>query len=67
MYRMGTKSMVIRISLLPIWLTIWILGRIALSLAYFFNGIWNVMDSLRDTFEEWVHSIAPLDKDKGDL
>lgn len=67
MYRMSTKSKVIRISLLPIWLVIWMVGGIALAFAYFFEAIWKGMDNLRDDFEGWVHNIAPLDKDKGDL
>ena len=64
MYHMGTKSKVIHISLLPVWLVIWMVGGTALAFAYIFEGIWNGMDKLRDNFEEWVHNIAPLDKDK---
>ena len=64
MYPMSKKSKVIRISLLPIWLVIWMVGGIALAFAYIFEGIWNGMDKLRDKFEEWVNNVAPLDKDK---
>lgn len=64
MYPMSTKSKVIRISLLPVWLVIWIVGGTTLAFAYIFEGIWNGMDKLRDKFEEWVNNIAPLDKDK---
>lgn len=64
MYRMSIKSKVIRISLLPVWLVIWMVGGTALAFAYLFEGIWNGMDKLRDKFEEWVNNVAPLDKDK---
>lgn len=64
MYPMSKRSKAIRIALLPVWLVIWIVGGVALGLAYLFEGIWNGMDKLRDKFEEWVNNIAPLDKDK---
>lgn len=64
MYRMSTNSKVIRISLLPVWLVIWMVGGIALVFAYVFEGIWSGMDKLRDKFEGWVNSVAPLDSDK---
>lgn len=64
MYRMSKKSLAIRISLLPVWLVIWMVGGIALAFAYIFEGIWNGMDKLRDKFEEWINNVAPLDRDK---
>jgi hypothetical protein len=38
MYHMSTKSKVIRISLLPVWLVIWMVGGTALAFAYAFEA-----------------------------
>lgn len=60
MYKMKTRSKVIRLALLPVWLTVWLVGGAAMVLAYIFNGMWETMDKLRDKFESWVNDIAPL-------
>lgn len=61
MYKMSKRSKIIRIALLPAWLIIWLVGAVAMVLAYIFDGVYNAMDKLRDKFESWANDIAPLD------
>lgn len=61
MLPMSKKSKVIRIALIPIWLAIWVIGGLTLVLAHIFDHLWSGMDKARDSFESWVHRIAPLD------
>lgn len=61
MYPMSRRSKTIRIALLPVWLIVWLVGGVAMVLAYVFNGVWETMDKLRDKFESWVNNVAPLD------
>ncbi|EFO8707805.1 hypothetical protein HPM00_004175 [Salmonella enterica] len=58
---MSRRSKTIRIALLPVWLIVWLVGGVAMVLAYVFNGVWETMDKLRDKFESWVNNVAPLD------
>ena len=62
MYKMSTRSKVIRIALLPIWLVLWVVGGITYLLNDLFEFIWEHMDKLMDKFMSWVNRIAPLDK-----
>ena len=61
MYPMGRRSKIIRWSLLPLWLPLWVIGLVILILNLTFEKLWYVVDFLRDKFESWVNDIAPLD------
>lgn len=61
MYKMSKRSLAIRITLLPIFLPLWIIGLIILILNLTFERLWDVVDYSRDKFMSWVNRIAPLD------
>lgn len=61
MYPMSKRSKIIRWSLLPLWLPLWVIGLVILILNLTFEKLWYVVDFLRDKFESWVNNIAPLD------
>lgn len=61
MYPMSRRSKIIRWSLLPLWLPLWVIGLVILILNLTFEKLWYVVDFLRDKFESWVNDIAPLD------
>lgn len=61
MYPMSRRSKIIRWSLLPLWLPLWVIGLVILILNLTFEKLWYVVDFLRDKFESWVNNIAPLD------
>ena len=64
MYKMGKRSLAIRIALLPIWVVLWVVGGICYLLVESFEFIWERMDNFMDKFMAWVNRIAPLDMDK---
>ena len=61
MYPMSRRSKIIRWSLLPLWLPLWVIGLVILILNLTFEKLWYVVDFLRDKFESWINDIAPLD------
>lgn len=61
MYQMSRRSKIIRWSLMPLWLPLWVIGLVILILNLTFEKLWYVVDFLRDKFESWVNDIAPLD------
>ena len=64
MYPMSKKSLAIRIVLLTVVLPLCLIGLVILILNLTFEYLWDVVDSLRDRFMNWVNRIAPLDSDK---
>lgn len=61
MYKMSKRSLVIRVLLLPIFLPLWLVGLVILTLNLLFEKLWDVVDYSRDKFMSWVNRIAPLD------